>query len=874
MKHFVRLIIFLLLTVVLVGCNGEIPEIELDTPQNVVISSGVVTWDAVQDAEEYVVTVGQTTYTVTTTTFSLSTLTLSAGSYQVFVIAKSGNLVSLPSSSVTFVVETQVDNQVLQTLISNALQVIDETYTADRTEASFEEPWEYRQYQMDMAMVESYSETLLQMGKTSTVALNMFTHVYTMMNTMDQVESFSDLQVKLDVFETFGMTPEQAGLLLYNLLSTVLPHGLSSMTEDIEYYEDEYASAIANFQNFATSTEALAIFNAFQSKLAVQDLPLLVDFFEFDFEIDEYEDLMYIVAYEMTPDILYDFNNPDYMSYGTPHLELFYKYLTALKNENPQLLNQFLYNNYPSFLYPVMDYMYAFDNANYYLDRIDEIEQNMEYVVGLQLLMITQHQLFKSSLSDVVEYGSLLYDTMTPALTLAIDNLIESQGDVSMEEIFILKDEILDLLITTLPAPEDFANMYRTLFHLSTIATDINLTEALSHANYLGSLDYAMLDLFLAFVDTVDQQTVEDIMALADALYIEVPYEYTYYDSYNDQYYTGINYDYEYQMDVAIELALYIGHFIEDFLDANQTKADELTLLLEDQELEDIIVLMVESVVDLASMEMDPEEFEMLEAVVSAIIADLDNIEAGLTVFANIGTNLIVEFLATDAKFFYDIMTLQNQEFNPFDALFLTDVEALLDSFVVMNNAVVLELDLASIEDVLRMVRVPLMFALTTSGMDMTEVQFNDLFEDIVADVSQVIFNVRQFESHIVSVVSQVDLDALINQNDWNLVEDEIFMAALVITLDDILDDVYRPLVFNTIDLIAVILGNDFFLDAMDLTLLDIVEMNNMFSDDFEDLFDQIQIVAGYDFTQTTPQQLLDLQAIFEFQFQMAQQTN
>jgi hypothetical protein len=285
-------------------------------------------------------------------------------------------------------------------------------------------------------------------------------------------------------------------------------------------------------QNFATSTEALAIFTAFQNKLAVQDLPLLVDFFEFDFEIYEYEELMSIVAYDMAPDILYNFNDPYYMSYGVPHLELFYKYLTALKNEDPLLLNQFLYNPYPSFLYPVMNYMYAFDNANYYLDRIDEIEQNMEYVVGLQLLMVTQHQLFKNSLRDVVEYGSLLYDTMTPALTLAIDNLIESQGDVSMEEIFILKDEILDLLITTLPAPEDFANMYRTLFHLSTIVTDINLTEALSHANYLGSLDHAMLDLFLAFVDTVDQQTVEDIMELADALYIEVPYEYTYYDYY------------------------------------------------------------------------------------------------------------------------------------------------------------------------------------------------------------------------------------------------------------------------------------------------------------------------------------------------------
>ena len=99
MKTFLRFFTFLLISVLIVGC-GDI-SLELDAPMNVSIQDGIVTWDLVTDATEYIVAIGTNTYSVTTNSFDTTNLGLPEGEYQIHVVAKSETGVSLPSQTIT-----------------------------------------------------------------------------------------------------------------------------------------------------------------------------------------------------------------------------------------------------------------------------------------------------------------------------------------------------------------------------------------------------------------------------------------------------------------------------------------------------------------------------------------------------------------------------------------------------------------------------------------------------------------------------------------------------------------------------------------------------------------------------------------------------
>jgi len=95
--------LLLLFSIFLVSC-GDVT-VTLDTPQNVVITNGVVTWDAVTGADSYVVVVDSNSQTVTVTSFDLKTLNLTAGDHTVQVVAQSGTEVSMPSTSLNYTVQ-------------------------------------------------------------------------------------------------------------------------------------------------------------------------------------------------------------------------------------------------------------------------------------------------------------------------------------------------------------------------------------------------------------------------------------------------------------------------------------------------------------------------------------------------------------------------------------------------------------------------------------------------------------------------------------------------------------------------------------------------------------------------------------------------
>lgn len=73
----------ILLLIILSSCGGS----ALDAPSNLQINEGVLSWTAVEDAEEYIIYINETEYTTSQTSYDLSKLSLVEGSYQVKVKA-------------------------------------------------------------------------------------------------------------------------------------------------------------------------------------------------------------------------------------------------------------------------------------------------------------------------------------------------------------------------------------------------------------------------------------------------------------------------------------------------------------------------------------------------------------------------------------------------------------------------------------------------------------------------------------------------------------------------------------------------------------------------------------------------------------------
>ena len=73
MKKIVSILLVLTFALSLIGCNNEVKK--LQTPQNVTVSeTGVISWDAVENATGYVVTVNTSEYSVTTNSYTVSSV--------------------------------------------------------------------------------------------------------------------------------------------------------------------------------------------------------------------------------------------------------------------------------------------------------------------------------------------------------------------------------------------------------------------------------------------------------------------------------------------------------------------------------------------------------------------------------------------------------------------------------------------------------------------------------------------------------------------------------------------------------------------------------------------------------------------------------
>ena len=852
MGKLIRITLLFLTVFLLVSCEGEIA-LELDTPSNVLITDGVVTWDAVPEATEYVIVVGQVSYTVTTTTFNLNTLNLVAGTYTVHIIAKAGTDVSLPSTTKSYVVVSAN----FDTLLSQILEMMDPSFEPDMDQTDFDDEREYINYQNMAQLANTYVQTAVGLNMSDAEVIETFTYVQTMPERMILVEGVYDMTDEIDGFFELGMTSEDMAKMIVELALVGIEIEIENIGANTLDRIAELALVQAQLDAFTLDASAIAVYNELASYASPAELILLDEIFEAA-DPDLYDVIWSFssIAYDLA--YYFEFHNPnDYLMSNNEHMIVAYNLLMEAKlDDNTALLNSIMmYGTLES-----LEELYQkSQDVRYYTEAIERDEQNLLNLAELLAFATLEKQMVLDSVEGVIEYVTLVYDTI-PATVFATLDDAATTGELTIQEYFLLKNEIIDVLETTLPSIDDFENMYVMIFNVAQIMGDVDLTEMMDYANYFAQVDHAYIDLALTLADDIDQSMIEDIMLITDGMVIPG-------ESYYDEEY-GYWYDESDTVDFPklIELVVYLGTFAQDFIEVNQVKVQTLNTLMNSSEVEELFGIAAENLLTVLESEMDPEEFEIVELMVNELVLDYDNLMAGIDSVKDTGILMIEHFLATEGQLFLDIYDLSTTGSGDFtDLVFVEDLEAVFALIVEYNNLLLGEVNPANVETMLRAIRVPLKYALVSSNPDITYAEFDTLFTAIVGDIATVIGNLSSLEQQIMNSLDTLDASALLIDGDWNLEPDDMMFGLLVLALDQAMTTVYEDLFFATLVVISdEIMKNPTVLDLTGMLTTDVDLMFDDLEDYYNDLFLDIHQVADYDFSALTLVQMNELLGLFE----------
>ncbi|PKK92434.1 MAG: hypothetical protein CVV62_00345 [Tenericutes bacterium HGW-Tenericutes-7] len=367
----------------------------------------------------------------------------------------------------------------------------------------------------------------------------------------------------------------------------------------------------------------------------------------------------------------------------------------------------------------------------------------------------------------------------------------------------------------------------------------------------------ALLDIMFTFMVYIDDQTAIDLLLLGNEMIIRGEYV---VDMYGYGYYEPNSIDFP----VAVEFVVYLGNFLRDFQTDHMATLEAFNDLFTDGDIEDLITLVTGLALDQMELEMDPADFEMVSIVVDDVLADYDDIIAALEIIKTIGGNLIDEFLTSEGELFLDLYDLMNNVADPSNPAFIYDILDLFGQFVSYNTAVMGELDAASIQQLLGLVRIPLKVQLMMEE-EMTETEAEAFITAMMTPVATALANVVTLEQALVASIDGMDATIAASALWTSLTEEERLMALAVKTLDDMLTTANESLIFATITIIQ----NDILKNA------DMLLMTGMVAVDIDagvadlvslltDIFAEVHVVADFNFLMITGPQITQLHELFE----------
>ncbi|MCU0104621.1 fibronectin type III domain-containing protein [Acholeplasma vituli] len=923
MKRLYVLIVLILGVIGLYGCETS----NFEKPSNVQISGTTVTWDAVKDAESYIVIINNQEHTVSVTTFDLATLNLPSGSYSVTVVAKKGTTLSIPSTAVTFVVEssgltlsapivtltgqllswpavtnatgyqviinstvhnttaTSFDLSTLNlttgtyvitvkatagTTLSQAsapknytvisaenreilygalLKVVNPSYEADMERSDFENDEEFETYERLTVMIYLYLDVAIAEGMNGVDMANMLTFMVELPEKMSNPQPTA-IKTELDKLGTYGLTPE----LFTSFMMTLGNEFLQISLEEQEVRRVELNATVADFQSdlnaLMISNDFTTLMQSLRPYVESYDLGLFdqldenitdIDVFRLYWQIENYINyIQYQYGYENEyGDVLTD-----------EYVYLFQTLLWNVYYENPTLFNKLVTGTSLDVLYQigilVSDYQYA-------NDEIIEIEQQIEMMEIVLEMMDTESAELRILIEEVMTYLETLYDAIPMTLLQDLETLMAS-GDVSVEEILVFKDEIVDILIETLPEESSFLRVYETLFTLAASMTDTNVTVLVGHADTLAALDYNTILLGLEFLGSVDAKLVNDIIVTVDGMVSEPIYdpEQSYYS--------------EHDIDFVklVDLIMLILNHIDGFVDDQQALIDTIEAIDVEPMVLDFAGFAVGIAKTQLEQEVDTDTFIIISGLLDEFLVELPNYIDFYELTVEMDVKLIDHILFTQGQMLKDLALFIETE-EPSPEVVLDFVELMIDHVMDYRGLIRSDLDLDFVTKLVGLLKLPMQGVCTQTGIDQDcDALYNALKPGLIDLFMQILLIEEAFITELDAVTGIYD-----QIETWNIETDLGLMAHVVISLDHIMDT-DKALFESLMDIVFTdILGLD---PVKAITNMDDTQLSEIESDitaKLNDIDADLDYLAALNFAALTESQIEELRVFFDTLFEV-----
>ncbi len=810
------------------------------------LTGNVLSWQAVANATGYQIIVdGNVSTTTTQTTFDLSTLNLTPGSYAITVKATAGTVLSQASAPRNYTV-ISVENR--EVIYANLLSAINPSYTPDMTEDDFENEFEYNMYLRMETMTNLYLDVALSEGMDPVQMVQMMSFMVELPVVFENPQP-SLLKEEFDKLGAYGLSPEVFASFVLTLGNEALVIALEEMQNNLSYYEDQIVDKQAEINAWMQGTEFLAmratilvhvvvedqlLFNRFLTNLAEIDVPRVVNA-----SID-YANALY---YEYTPYM-------DQYYYGDEtdqYIDLFIRIIDHAYLNNDTVFMNSIKAFYPNLFDPIYDVYYEMSDLRFYAERIEDIERQIEMVEMIIDMLENESEYVRTIIEEVGTYIQTVYKAIPATLVSDIEDLLES-GELSIDEVLILKDEIVQILIDTIPAESSFEIFYETLITMAGSMFGYNVTTLAGHADTMAQLQRNSTLLGLEFILSVDAEAIDEIQTIVDGMIIE-----GYYDEIE-----GIYYDGSTNPTKVAELIVFVLTYLDNFL----TEQATLVSAIESMDVTPMVVDFVGFGVSIAKSqledELEPALYLKVSALLDELIIQLPNyIELYELVYA-MDKSLIQHVVETEGAILFDIIDfIETEEKDP--EMVLNFIELMVDHVMDYRGLIRSDMDLAFVTTWVNTLKLPMMGVCVQGGIDD---DCDGIFEDLKPHLIEVIMNVLELEEAVMTELDGVS-NIYTQINLWGVEFETGLMIHVILSLDAVLDQ-KRALIDETIAIVLDdILGNT---DVQALLQIDaqmLIEIEADINDGIAHIDSEADRIAGYAFNNLTPEQLDDIHQFF-----------
>ncbi|AUD63588.1 hypothetical protein BK010_08810 [Tenericutes bacterium MO-XQ] len=856
-----KILLFIVLFTFLFGlaaCNREV-DLDLEAPQNLDITDGILTWDAVTDADHYVVFVDEAEYEVTTTTFDLTTLELATGTYAVSVVAAKDDKVSIPSSVLNYeVTEGTVDTIDAPTNVQINAGVVSWTAVTDATS-----------YVVHVGSL-SYSVTTTQLDLT-TKNIPVGTHTVYVVAKKDALTSENSASVSYTVEENVSQDT-----IYSTVLGGINPMYEPDMTEEDfedewEYYDylsaSEMAAAYAQTSIALGMTESQAIQFFGDAKSMVMGMPMMTGLDDFLLELEILDD--YNMDHQDLAAMIYEFlivmldanirSNTLNLTYANEEIAMYETEMNTIKASQAYMdaynlmksyatvdeydgLDAFFSGEIHELRYIVEEiqssliYGYNFHPEYYYF----EDDMTIEYVMDLQMIMTA---MYNDTAGDGEAFINNMYTELQPLFNLYdkaqwkhyAEERVErdTQDNLMMNEMLVLMETEEVQFKGSLEVVFEFLITVKNTFpqnSIDLIDGAIN-GDALTLTEGLIIKDEMVLMLQNALPAAADFELLyETALIISGGLtdtdvttglqYAQINGQIS-HASINlfldfigdidetlitggmdilDQAYDEMYdyYDFENNPVVLIDFALYVIDYIDQFNLDYATEIAALEALITPAYEEYYFVLAIENII--YQIENDPYMPEDEKLIILGMLDELklefDTYKALSDLLGDSAHSALRYVIDTEARIIKTVIALNENQGTDMVQMMI-DLEQLINDIHMIDTEIFGDVTSAEIDVLLDAARLPLKTALEAEGIDIT---FETTFDNIKPFVNTLILNVINLKADLLNEADLIDLDAFILNE--NLSSPDLGVGiAIVEVLNNTLTAANQTMILGSVDI-------------------------------------------------------------------------